>query len=163
LLSTSQGDIQAIVHHNQTTSTTKGIVWVGWTKGRFDGPSEGIYRDLSETHFCGIKSNRVNYREPDLFHESVLDTLAGVSFLVATSHTDILWAGHSFDGAVVISAAPFSENVKGVIALSSQIFGPQNVGNLSPRSLRLVHGEEDTRLPPECSQQIYNWLQIPKN
>ncbi|GIS65263.1 MAG: hypothetical protein CM1200mP3_15110 [Chloroflexota bacterium] len=49
-----------------------------------------------------------------------MDTLAVVSFLAGTGHTDIVLVGHSFGGAVVIKGAPFSENVKGVIALSSQ-------------------------------------------
>lgn len=162
LLKTTQGDIQAIVHHDQTTPTTRGIVWVWGARGGFDGPADGIYGDLAEKLMTGITSIRVNYRDPRSLQESVLDTLVGISFLVGTGHTDILLVGHSFGGAVVITAAPFSDKVKAVVALSSQTFGARNAGSVSPRPLLLVHGEEDTRLPPRCSEQIYEWAEQPK-
>ncbi|MCH8310288.1 MAG: dienelactone hydrolase family protein [Chloroflexi bacterium] len=162
LLKTTRGDIQAIVHHDQTTPTTRGIVWVWGARGGFDGPADSIYGDLSEKLKTGITSVRVNYRDPRSLQESVLDTLIGISFLVGTGHTDILLVGHSFGGAVVITAAPLSEKVKAVVALSSQTFGARNAGRVSPRPLLLVHGEEDTRLPSRCSEQIYEWAEQPK-
>ena len=162
LLKTTRGDIEAIIHHDQETPTTKGIVWVWGARGGFDGPADGIYGDLAENLKTGITSVRINYRDPRLLQESVLDALVGISFLAGTGHTDILLVGHSFGGAVVITAAPFSDRVKGVIALSSQTFGAREAGNVSPRPLLLVHGQNDTRLPPSCSEQIYEWAEEPK-
>ena len=63
---------------------------------------------------------------------------------------------------MVISAAPLSPLVKAVAALSSQTAGARGADQVSPRPLLLVHGEEDTRLPPRCSQQIYEWAKEPK-
>ena len=95
-------------------------------------------------------------------YESVLDTMAGISFLKGTGHTEIVLVGHSFGGAVVISAAPFSPLIKAVVALSSQTGGATNAADVSPRPLLLVHGEDDTRLPSRCSEMIYDWANDPK-
>ncbi len=109
-----------------------------------------------------MTSLRINYRQPGDLQESVLDTLAGISFLKGTGHTDIALVGHSFGGAVVISAAPISPLVKAVVALSSQTYGASGAASVAPRPLLLVHGEEDIRLPPHCSQMIYDWAKEPK-
>lgn len=162
LLHTTRGDIQAIVHHAQETPTTKGIVWVWGARGGFDGPADGIYGDLAEQLTPGITSVRVDYRDPSMLDESVLDALVGVSFLAGTGHTRIALVGHSFGGAVVISAAPLSPLVKAVAALSSQTAGAVGADQVSPRPLLLVHGEADTRLPADCSRQIFAWAKQPK-
>ena len=162
LLRTTRGDIQAIVHHGQDATTTMGIVWVWGAMGGFDGPADGIYGDLAEQLVPGITSVRVDYRDPRTLDESVLDTLVGVSFLAGTGHTRIALVGHSFGGAVVISAAPLSPLVKAVAALSSQTAGAVGADRVSPRPLLLVHGEEDTRLSPDCSRQIFAWAKQPK-
>ncbi len=162
LLRTTRGDIQAIVHHDRDTPTTMGIVWVWGAAGGFDGPADAIYGDLAEQLAPGITSVRVDYRDPRMFDESVLDTLVGVSFLAGTGHTRIALVGHSFGGAVVISAAPLSPLVKAVVALSSQTAGAVRADQVSPRPLLLVHGEEDTRLPADCSRQIFAWAKQPK-
>ena len=114
LLHTSRGDIQSIIHHNTEKSTQKAIVWVWGARGGFDGPGEGIYGTLAEELKDDITSLRVDYRFPNALPECVMDTLAGVSFLKATGHTEIVLVGHSFGGAVVITAAPLSEEVKAV-------------------------------------------------
>ena len=91
-----------------------------------------------------------------------MDALVGVSFLTGTGHTEIALVGHSFGGAVVITAAPYSEDVKAVAALSSQTFGARGADKVSPRPLLLAHGGSDSRLPPYCSEQIYSWAKQPK-
>ncbi len=159
-LVTTRGDIEAIIHHAR--DTTRAIVWVWGAFGGFDGPAEGIYGVVAEELKTEITSLRVNYRHPNLLDESVMDTLAGVTFLAAMGHTEIALVGHSFGGAVVISAAPFSERVKAVAALSSQTLGARNAAAVSPRPLLLVHGQDDYRLPPQCSEQIYQWAREPK-
>ena len=63
---------------------------------------------------------------------------------------------------MVISAAPLSPLVKAVAALSSQTAGARGADQVSPRPLLLVHGEEDHRLPPDCSRQIFAWAKQPK-
>ena len=162
VLHTSRGPIEAILHHDEETPAQKGIVWVWGARGGFDGPADGVYGALAEELKQGVTSLRVNYRHPGVLPESVMDTLAGVSFLKVTGHTEIVLVGHSFGGAVVISAAPFSPLVTAVVALSSQTAGATNAADVSPRPLLLVHGEDDTRLPPYCTEMIYQWACEPK-
>lgn len=162
ILQTNRGQIETVIHHDPLEPTHRGIVWVSGASGGFDGPAGGIYRLLGEKLSPGITSLRVDYREPNNLIECVMDILAAVSFLTGTGHTDTLLVGHSFGGAVVIKAAPFSEAVKGVISLSSQTYGASEVAEVSPRPLLLIHGEEDTVLSPESSRRILDWAQEPK-
>ena len=162
MLLTNRGSIQTIIHHDPNKPTCRGVVWVSGAKGGFDGPGDGLYRILGKELSPGITSIRANYREPNDLTECVMDTLAAVSFLGGTGHTDILLVGHSFGGAVVIKAAPFSDLVKGVVSLSSQTYGASEVANVSPRPLLLVHGENDTVLSPDSSRRILEWAQEPK-
>ena len=166
VLRTTRGPIRAIVHpvigDRQGIETTRGVVWVWGARGGFAGPAGGLYRDLAEELRGEITSVRIDYRQPNVLHECVMDALIGVSFLTGTGHTEIALVGHSFGGAVVISAAPFSDDVKAVAALSSQTYGAQRAALVSPRPLLLAHGGADTRLPPYCSEQIHGWAKEPK-
>ena len=63
---------------------------------------------------------------------------------------------------MVIAGGAVNSHVKGVVCLSSQTYGSEAVGQLSPRPLLLVHGKSDTRLPFSCSQQIYGRALEPK-
>ena len=162
VLQTNRGQIETIIHHEPLVPTHRGIVWVSGASGGFNGPAGGIYRLLGDKFSPGITSLRVDYREPNNLIECVMDTLAAGSFLTGTGHTDTLLVGHSFGGAVVIKAAPFSESVKGVISLSSQTYGASEVADVSPRPLLLIHGEADTVLSPESSRRIFDWAQEPK-
>ena len=163
LLRTTRGDVNVIVHNNQEGRTKKGVIWVWGARGGFAGPAGGLYRDLAEELKQEITSVRVDYRMPNNIQECVMDTLVGVSFLTGTGHSEIALVGHSLGGAVVITAAPYSEDVKAVAALSSQTFGARGADKVSPRPLLLAHGASDTRLPPYCSEQIYSWARQPKD
>ncbi|MDC0034842.1 alpha/beta hydrolase [Chloroflexi bacterium] len=161
-LQTTRGPINTLVHHDPKKPSHRGIIWVGGARGGLDGPAGGLYKILGSDLAPGITSLRIDYRNPGELIECVMDTLAGVSFLTGTGHTDILLVGHSFGGAVVIKAAPFSDHVKGVVALSSQTFGATDVSDVSPRPILLIHGEDDTVLSPQCSQTIFDWADEPK-
>jgi len=159
---TNRGQIPTIIHHDPHKPTHRGVIWVSGASGGFDGPANSMYRVVGDDLAPGITSVRANYREPNNLIECVMDTLAVVSFLAGTGHTDIVLVGHSFGGAVVIKAAPFSENVKGVIALSSQTYGASEAFEVSPRPLLLVHGESDEVLSSESSKRIFDWAKEPK-
>lgn len=70
--------------------------------------------------------------------------------------------GHSFGGAVVISAGALSDDVAAVAALSSQTYGTSLADQVSPRPLLLMHGTNDEILPDTCSRQIYERAREPK-
>ena len=114
----------------------------------------------------GLKLYRIwrggDYRKPNVLSECALDILSAISFLKSLGHSQIVLVGHSFGGAVVITAAEFSDLVVGVVALSSQGYGTNTVANIAPRNLLLLHGGSDTRLPSEISEKIYLYAKEPK-
>jgi hypothetical protein len=161
ILQTSRGRIQCFFHPSPRISGA--VIWVGGALGGVMGPAGGLYADLAEALVGhGITSLRLDYRQPGVFPECVLDVLAGASFLKGLGATGVALVGHSFGGAVVIKAGELSPEVRAVAALSSQTYGAQDVARLAPRALLLVHGTDDTHLPPTASQWIYDRALEPK-
>ena len=161
LIDSSRGEIRGILHPCEGGEGA--VIWVSGAIGGLDGPANKVYAALGENLVGeGLTSLRLDYRLAGEFEECVLDTLGGVSMLKGLGATRIALVGHSFGGAVVIAAGTLSPMVRAVAALSSQTYGATGVGKLSPRPLLLVHGEEDTRLAPTCSQTIYDWAKEPK-
>jgi dienelactone hydrolase len=88
--------------------------------------------------------------------------LAGAAYLMQGGAQSVVLVGHSFGGAVVMTAGAVHAHVAGVVALASQTSGARLAGQLAPRPLLVVHGTADTRLPYTCGVQIYDWAQEPK-
>jgi dienelactone hydrolase len=109
-----------------------------------------------------VSSLRLCYRHPNVLPECALDVLAGVVYLTQGGAQPMVLVGHSFGGAVVITAGALHEHVAGVVALAPQTYGARLAGQLAPRPLLVVHGKADTRLPYTCGVQIYDWAQEPK-
>ena len=161
LFRTSRGNIPAIVH--PAPQAHQGVVWVCGARGGFGGPGTGLYSRLAEAfRQRGITSLRLDYRQPNIFPECVLDLLAGIAFFKETGYNPVVLVGHSFGGAVAIAAGAGSSQVSGVVSLSPQTYGANAAGLLSPRALLVVHGKSDTRLPYSCATQIYGWAREPK-
>ena len=53
---------------------------------------------------------------------------------------------------------PFS----GGASLPTAACGEPKAAEIAPRPLRLLHGDDDTRLAFTCSETIYQWAQEPK-
>jgi dienelactone hydrolase len=104
----------------------------------------------------------MDYREPNAITNCVMDLMGGVNYLKGEGYGPVVIVGHSFGGAVVIAAGAHSPHVKGVVSLSPQTFGADRARQVSPRSLLVVHGKSDTRLPYTCALQIYNVAKEPK-
>ena len=160
LVRTNWGPIRCMYHASE--GATQGVIWVSGAGGGFNGGG-GLYPILSDELIeDGISSLRLNYRKPNNFLHSMMDVLAGVSFLQDKGHDRVALVGHSFGGAVVVAAAPLSEAVVTVVGLASQTYGAQYANMLTPRPLLLVHGEEDERLGPHCSRLINDIAEEPK-
>lgn len=160
-LHTNAGTI--VCRYHPVAEGEAAVVWIGGAEGGLDGPARGLYPRIAEELVReGIASLRLHYRHPSYLEPCVLDTLLGVAFMAMRDLRRIAVVGHSFGGAVAISAAAMSPAVLGVAALSSQIYGTDLVGELSPRSLLLIHGEEDEVLPDLCSRDLYRRAQEPK-
>ena len=163
-LHTDRGDIDTRFHPAPKNSATQlGVVWVGGAGGGLDGPARGLYPAASEQlQQRGIASLRLHYRRPNELTDCVLDTLAGVAFLAREGATRVAVVGHSFGGAVVISAGASSPNIKAVVPMSSQTYGTELTPAVAPRPMLLIHGTNDTVLSDRCSRQIYATAGEPK-
>jgi len=160
LIGTNRGDIQALLH--PVEGGTAAVVCAGGAMGGMDGPADNLYARLPALLAAdAITVLRIDYRQPNDFEECVLDVLAGCSFLKGIGAADVALVGHSFGGAVVIKAGEIAPIVRGVAALSPQLYGTREVEMLG-KPLLLVHGMADTILSHEASEDIYRRAEEPK-
>ncbi len=139
------------------------VIWLGGAAGGLDGPASGLYPRLAERLVRHrIASLRLDYRLPNELDACALDTLTGVVYLESLGRPRVVLVGHSFGGAVAITAGVETGEVVAVAALSSQTYGTGAVSYLSPRPLLLMHGAEDEILPADCSKDLYNRARQPK-
>jgi len=140
------------------------VVWVGGAGGGLDGPAHGLYPRLARLLVGqGISSLRIDYRHPNFMETCVLDTLLSIAYLGTRERNRLALVGHSFGGAVAITAGALSEAVAAVAALSSQTYGTELVAELSPRSLLLIHGAADEVLSDDCSRDLYQRAHEPRS
>lgn len=141
-------------------------VLVGGTDGGLDGPADHVYRDLAQQLLqYRIASLRLDFRlrtVPGIVEEGVFDVLHGIAFLKGQGAAGIGLVGHSFGGAVVIAASAEAPEVSAVVTLATQSAGTQQAGRIAPRPLLLIHGSDDVRLPPSCSEYVYKLAGEPK-
>jgi pimeloyl-ACP methyl ester carboxylesterase len=104
----------------------------------------------------------VHYRRPGFLVHCVLDALCGIAFLESEKIDRVVLVGHSFGGAVVISAGAVSPVVRAVVPMSSQTEGTDSAARVSPRKMLLLHGTADEVLPSSCSEEIYAEAHEPK-
>ncbi len=160
-LATPAGEIRCRLHN--APGAEAGIVWVFGAGGGLGGPAGGLYERLASVFQPkGIASLQVDYRRPGNLKPCVEDTLTGTAFLEGAGIRRVVLVGHSFGGAVVINAGAISPAVVAVAALSSQSYGAGAVGELSPKPLLLMHGEDDEVLPPSSSVRLYHAAREPK-
>jgi dienelactone hydrolase len=139
------------------------VAWLGGVGGGFDSPARDLYDQLSvDLLRHGVSSLRIRYRQPGDLNQCVEDTLVGMEFLEQRGARRIALVGHSFGGAVAIQAGAASTLTAGVATLACQSFGTSAADRITPRSLLLVHGANDSVLPPECSAYIYERALEPK-
>lgn len=148
-------------------SNASAVLLVGGADGGFDGPAEALYPTLVEDFAArGIASLRVDFRLhrfPNDVAEGVHDLLAGLDWLAEHGVARVVLIGHSFGGAVVIEGGVRASNiVAGVVTLATQTAGAEHVSMLAPRPILLIHGREDTRLSPVCSERLYEYAGEPK-
>lgn len=161
-LQTDAGDIVARFH--PAPAGNAAVVWVGGAGGGLDGPAGGLYPRLAgQLVTDNVASLRLHYRRPNDLPACVLDTLLGIAYLGSEhGRTRVVLAGHSFGGAVVITAGAIDDAVVGVAALSSQTYGTESVSALSPKPLLLQHGTADEILPDACSRDLFRRAGEPK-
>lgn len=144
------------------------ILCVGGFDGGFDGPANGIYADFAaELPPLGVGVLRLDFRiktSPGPIEAGTEDVLAGLAWLGELGIKRVALIGHSYGGAIVIRAAARSALAVGAAALATQTAGIEigDLERLPPRSLLLVHGAADWRLPPRLSEWVYAQASEPK-
>ena len=139
------------------------MLWVFGSGGGLGGPAGGVYTRLGDRlRDAGVASLELDYRRPGHLAECVADVSLGIAWLLGQGKSRIVLVGHSFGGAVVITAGAASDAVVAVAALSSQSAGTGAVGSLSPRPILFAHGTADEILPDACSRDLYARAQEPK-
>ncbi len=138
------------------------VVLAGSSGGGFDSPARDLYGRLAgELPLLGISVLRVGYRVPSELDEAAHDLLCGLVLLQERGVRRMGLVGHAFGGAVVITAASRARTVATVVAMASHR-GGRGVEALAGRSLLLIHGEDDTVLPPSWSRSLYDAAALPK-
>src|SRR5262245_2609989 len=136
LFRTDRGDIQAILH--QAPAAQYGVIWHGGARGGFDRPGQGAYARLADVlRRDRISSLRLSYRHPNVLPECARDVMAGIAYLTYGHIQPVVLVGHSFGGAVVITAGALHAHVAGVVALAPQTYGLKGARDLC-RSLDLM-------------------------
>ncbi len=126
-------------------------------------PAGGLYERLAgQLASDNIASLRLNYRKPGQFIDCVLDVLLGIGFLRNQGTRRITLVGHSFGGSVVINAGVASPAVVAVAALSSQMTGADDIAELSPKPVLLMHGSADEVRSDIGTRQLYDLAAEPK-
>jgi alpha/beta superfamily hydrolase len=140
------------------------VLWVFGAGGGLGGPAGGLYTRLGQQlRPRGVASLELAYRHPGRLEDCVRDVLLGLAWLAGEGRRRVALVGHSFGGAVVITAgAAAGEAVVAVAALSSQTRGTEAAASLSPRPLLVMHGTADEVLPDACSRDIYERARQPK-
>ncbi len=161
VLRTSRGPIECRLH--DAPAGDAAVLWVFGAGGGLGGPAGGVYERLGARLASeGLASLQVAYRRPAQLVECVLDVLAGAAYLAERGRARVVLVGHSFGGAVVITAGAASEAVIAVAALSSQLAGTGAAADLAPRPLLVAHGTADEILSDRCSRDIHRRAREPK-
>jgi fermentation-respiration switch protein FrsA (DUF1100 family) len=160
-LVTAAGEIEGRLH--PASSGDAAVLWVFGAGGGLGGPAGGLYTRLGQRlRRCGITSLELAYRHPGRLGPCLQDVLLGLNWLAGEGRGRVVLVGHSFGGAVVITAGAASKAVIAVAALSSQTRGTEAVTLLAPRPLLVVHGLDDEVLPAACGQDIHRRARPPK-
>lgn len=140
------------------------------------GETGGYYLNLEQDYGVFAQGN-----EP-IQHLSVYDALRAFDVLRSMNNVDkgnIAIAGESMGGRYAIIAAAVDKRLKGVIAISTSGFNvkeedtPYNsyllsidpdryIGKISPRSVFMLHGTNDSTVPLDAARATFNLANEPK-
>ncbi len=131
------------------------VVTCGGGMGSLLGPADGLYHRLgTDLAAHGVGTVRVGYRKPNDLSRCMHDVAASADLASRSGGRRFVVMGHSFGGAVAIQAGVvLGEHCAGVVTLSTQSAGCELASELQA-PLLLLHGTDDTILPPETSNVV---------
>jgi hypothetical protein len=158
---TERGSVEARIF--DAGPTKSGAIFVGSEAGGYSSPANGLYGRLgSELSHSGITSSWVRYRDAHDVIEAAYDVRAAIRMLTGRGIARIGLVGHSFGGAVVITAAETAREVKALVTLATQGYGTDPIAYMVPRPILLVHGTADELVPPTSSVETFRLAREPK-
>jgi hypothetical protein len=161
---TDDGDFEARYHGvDPSIPDRRAALWLSGAAGGVNGPAHGLYSTACERlQSIGFAGLRADYRHPNELTDCILDALLAVAFLQSEGFERVALVGHSFGGAVAISAGAQSTEVTAVVAMSTQTYGADFAREVSPRPLLVLHGSDDEVLSPVCSELVHAAARDPK-
>ena len=157
---TADGVIVCLRHEPPGASDERTTLYLGGALGGLSGPAGGLYHRVAAT----VGGVRIHYRKPGRMEDCLMDVLLVQHLLHRRGYEKVALVGHSFGGAVAIGAGVLlGPATAGVVALSTQVPGTEQVDRLAGAPLLLVHGQEDGVLPDLCSRNVYQRAGEPKD
>ena len=157
-VATFAGVIPCIRHGGLGDGEVAVAIFVGGALGGLSGPSGGLYQRVAE-RTGGI---RLHYRRPGDLDACVADVVLLADLLIQRGCQRVLTVGHSFGGAVAVSAGiALAGRCAGVVTLATQAPGCERVDELEAPIL-VVHGEDDAILPDLASRLVHDLAGGPK-
>jgi pimeloyl-ACP methyl ester carboxylesterase len=132
------------------------VVTCGGGMGSLLGPADGLYQWLGEQLApLGTGVVRVGYRKPNDLSRCVHDVAAACDLVGRNGGRHFVVIGHSFGGAVAVQAGVvLGEHCAGIVGLATQSAGCELAAELGDTPLLLLHGTDDSILPPETSSVV---------
>lgn len=161
-IETLRGSPTGLLH--MAKEANSGIIMIGSNAGGIGGPAS-VYQPLATLlQNDGITALRLECRKLDSSEECAYDVLAAIDALREQGVESFVLVGWGFGGAVAIQAGASSRAVYGVAAIASQIIDGtvEIIASLSPRSVLLIHGEDDFSVPAFFSKELYQKAGQPK-
>lgn len=156
-ISTARGLVKATMY---PTAGHCAVVAIGGWGTKRSSPAKGLYHWLgANLRDHNVTTLWLQVRKPGHMEECIHDVRAAIQHLLSNGFSQIVLIGHSFGGAVVISAASFEPRVSAVITLASQNANTANLALLAPRPVLIVHGRNDRVVPSFCADDLYSRAQ----
>lgn len=132
------------------------VVLLPGALGGFLGPAKGLFHAVGvQQGDAGRGAIRVDYRRPNDLDACLLDAAAMCEIATRQGAERFIFVGHSFGGAVAVQAGVvLGRSTAGVATLSTQSAGCEVADQLVDTPLLLLHGADDTILPPDSSAMV---------
>lgn len=142
--------------YHPASAATEGVLWLSGTDGGLDGPFDGLYSGLArELQGNGVASAQLIYHRPGQFEPSLVEAREVLDYLERAGLAHVAVVGFSFGGGVAVELAAERTEIEGVIVLSGQGFGTEEVNRLAPRPLYILHTLGDSNIPVATAYSLF--------
>ena len=139
------------------------VLWIPGQGENLNGPAGGVYAELApELMAADISSLRMGYRDPNSQEESALDVFMWLCFLKGVGAKQAVLVGNALGATAAIPAAIVDPMVRALAVISSQEEGTEKIGEIAPKPVLIMHGEQDPRVPVDMARIIYQRANEPK-